>query len=99
MSKYMKTYDPRDLEILINDVKIIGFADDFFLEFDEPLTYCSFKCFAMANTLNTKSRCSLTLRHKEMLLDVTNDMILLRKCFKLSNGVCYTTFYFEGVDD
>lgn len=98
MNNYLKTFNPMDLEILIDGVKIVGFADDFFLEFDEPLTYCSFKCFAMADTLTTDSTYSLTLRHKDMLLDITGDVVLRSKGFKLSNSVCYTTFYFEGVD-
>lgn len=92
----IKVYSPLDLHIEVGGEKLTGLSDeDYFLWYDNPLTYLNVRCLSSAeNNLTVGERYSIKVSHPNLDCTSEGNLKLVSKDHILGNMAGYTVLNF-----
>jgi hypothetical protein len=93
---HLATYQPSKISIKIDGEQFRGLADDWFLEYDDPLTFVNIRFFITADiNLNVGQEYNIEIDHPDLNCDVSGKLKLSSKHYNLGSSEYYVVFKFN----
>lgn len=93
---YLATYQPSKISIKIDGEQFKGLADNWFLEYDNPLTFIHIRFFVTADiNLNVGQEYDIEIDHPDLNCSVSGKLQLASKHFSLGSSEYYIVFKFN----
>ena len=93
---HLATYQPSKISIKIDGEQFRGLSDDWFLEYDDPLTFVNIRFFVTADIdLNVGQDYNIEIDHSDLNCSVSGRLQLASKHYSLCNGTSYVVFKFK----
>lgn len=93
---YLATYQPSKISIKIDGEQFKGLSDEWFLEYNDPLTFIHVRFFVTADiNLNVGQEYNIEIDHPDLNCSVSGRLQLASKHYSLGSSEYYVVFKFN----